>query len=616
VLSVALFGCGGAPQKPPEQPRPPVAPKPAPVVETADLSPVAAPSGLFVVGRLKRPTALADTVAHWAGVPLGLRDVLPFAAKDLDNVLLWDAPVELAVAAAPSGRKGVVETGVSVGLTGTEQALAAARQGGYEVKRLGPEIYAVGGTPHLSCAIAPAVGSAAARVVCSHRAAELEDLLPYMTRGLPNEPLGQRDLELELRVEPLRQRFATELGSARLFAGFVVREFQLDSPRFDTALSDAAYGLADELVALSHDVNSVRLEATVDDQKHLVDMDVSLALGDQKSFVARALAERGKHAGPPPEEFWKLPRDAESAGYTQPFEPATYERLSAGITELADAYLEHAKVGKATRERVSRVVQTCLRWDGENERASGRDAVPPAKGAKVGGSSEWTLTRVEHPPATLKGVLADLLGILGDKELRGMLARSLKVSDKELPVGSMVPLRGAGVPAGTRALVVKMPSELGPLVGRSFGLSPKDGGTPPRELAIAVIPQGTSALVATAETPEVLGARVGAALSGKSVTLGTRSDIASMRTLNASSAGFFTLLGVLSGALGHGASNPSEVAAGLPNHAAVPMVIDFTVDPQTGAKATWHMTVPAGVFQDLPGLIPLIAASVAEHSAP
>ncbi len=616
MLSVALFGCGGAPQKPPEQPHAPVAPKPAPVVETADLSPVAAPSGLFVVGRLKRPTALADTVAHWAGVPLGLRDLLPFAAKDLDNVLLWDAPVELAVAATPSGRKGVLEMGVSVGLTGTEQALAAARRGGYEVKRLGPEIYAVGGTPHVSCAIAPAVGSAAARLVCSHRAAELEDLLPYMTRGLPNEPLGERDLELELRAEPLRQRFATELGSARLFAGFVVRELQLDSPRFDSALSDTAYALADELVALTHDVNTVRLEATVDDQKHLVDVAGSLSLGDHKSFVARVLADRGKHGGPPPEDFWKLPADAESAGYTDAFDPATYERLSSGVVELADAYLEHAKVGKVTRERVTRVVQTCLRWDGANVRASGRDAVPPAKGAKVAGSSEWTLTRVEHPPATLKGVLDDLTGILGDRELRATIARSLKVSDKELPSGRMVPLRAPGVPAGTRALVVKLPSELGPLVGRSFGLAAKDDATPPREFAIAVIPTGTSALVVTAESTQVLGTRAGGLLAGKGTTLATRSELSTMRTLDASSAGFFTLLGVLSGALGHGMSNPSEVAAGLPNHAAVPMIVDFAVDPQSGSKATWHMTIPAGVFQDLPGLLPLVAASMAEHSAP
>jgi hypothetical protein len=105
-------------------------------------------------------------------------------------------------------------------------------------------------------------------------------------------------------------------------------------------------------------------------------------------------------------------------------------------------------------------------------------------------------------------------------------------------------------------------------------------------------------------------------LGGTGATLATRSDLASLRTLDASSAGFFTLLDLLSGALGQGLANPSEVAAGLPNHASVPMLTDFTVEPQTGSKATWHLTVPAAVFQDVPGLVPFVAASVADHSAP
>lgn len=615
MLSLALFACGGAPQKPAAEPRPAALPKPAPVVETADLSPVAAPSGLFVVGRLKRPTTLADTVAHWAGMPVGVRDVLPFA-KDLDNVLLWDAPVELAVAAAPSGHRGIVEAGVSVGLTGTEQALAAARRAGYDVKQLAPETYAVGGTPHVTCAIAPAVGSAAARLVCTHRSAELDDLLPYMTRGLPNEPLGQRDVEFELRVEPLRQRFASEIGSARLFAGFVVRELQLDSPRFDTALSDSAYALADEFVALTHDMDTMRFEGTVDDQKRLVDLDFSVAFTDHKAWITRVLAERGKHESAPPDDFWKLPADAETGTYSTAYDPAINEKVSAGVGELADAYLERQKVGKATRARAARLFKLWFDWDGANVSASGTDDEPPAKGAKVAESSDWRLIRVDHPPAELKGALADLLGILSDHELRAELARALKVTDKELPSGRMVPLRAAGVPAGTRALVVKLPSELESLFGRSFGLTPKENATEPHEFAIAVIPNGTSALVATAENVEVLGARAGGLLAGKGPTLATRSELASMRALDASSAGYWTLLDLVSRGLGHRVSSPREVAAGLPNHAAAPMVIDFSVDKQTGSKATWHMTIPAGVFQDLPGLVPLIAASVGDRAKP
>ncbi|HTQ06148.1 MAG TPA: hypothetical protein VMI54_19940, partial [Polyangiaceae bacterium] len=393
-------------------------------------------------------------------------------------------------------------------------------------------------------------------------------------------------------------------------------EVQLDSPRFDTALSDAAYALADELVALVHDVDTVRVEATVDDQKRLIDLDFSAVFGDQKAWSSRALAERGKHEGAPPDEFWKLPADAQSAGYTEGSDPATYERLGAGIGELADAYLEHEKVSKATRERVTRLLQTYFRWDGEDVRATGSDPEPAAKGAKSAGNSDWLLVRVDHPPATLKGSPADLLGILDDRELRATVARALKVSEKDLPSGRMVPLHAPGVPAGTKALVIKLPTELGPLFGHSMGLAAKDAAPSPHEFAIAVVPSGTEALVATAQSTPVLAARLGEALSGKAPTLATRTDLAPMRELDATSAGFTTLLGIVTSAAGRNGSNPGQVAASLPHRATAPLIVDFWIDPQTGRKARWHLAIPAGVFEDLPGLLPLFAASFADHSTP
>src|SRR5689334_25144364 len=168
-----VTACGGEAARPPAVA--PTAPssRSEPVVETADLSPVARPPSVFLVGRLKRPTKLADTVAAWAGVPIGLRDLLPFAAKDLESALAWDAPVEVAVGVAPSDHRGTVEQAFSVGLTGLEPALNVARQQGYEVKRIGPEIYAVGGTKRLSCALAPALGPTSARPACGRRSADL-----------------------------------------------------------------------------------------------------------------------------------------------------------------------------------------------------------------------------------------------------------------------------------------------------------------------------------------------------------------------------------------------------------------------------------------------------------
>src|SRR5262245_48061987 len=98
ALALTCAACGGAATPPPQGPAtPPPASKPAPLVETPDLSPVPAPAGLFVVGRINRPTTLTDTVARWAGLPVGLRQVLPLSGKDLDAAIAWDAPIELAV---------------------------------------------------------------------------------------------------------------------------------------------------------------------------------------------------------------------------------------------------------------------------------------------------------------------------------------------------------------------------------------------------------------------------------------------------------------------------------------------------------------------------------------
>jgi hypothetical protein len=614
VLLVALVSCGGAPAHAPEAPKPPPPPKPAPVVETADLSPVSAPAGLFVVGRLKRPTALTDTLAGWAGVPLGLRDVVPLAGKDLSSVVAWDAPVEVAAVVAPSGRRGLVEAGISIGLTSTERALTVANGLGHELKRLGPETYELGDIPHVKCAIAPAIGSAMARLVCSHRREELEDMLPYMTRGLPNEPLGQRDLELELRVEPLRQRFASELGSARLFSSFVVRELQLDAPRFDTALSDTSYALADEFVALVRDLDTLRVEATVDDQKRELVGDLSIVFGDHKSWTATAFAERANHAGPPPDKFFALPADAASANYCYAHDPAVYERLSAGLVELVEAYLEHEKVGKATRERIARVIQAYFRWDGLGVTASGTDAVQAGTKDEKLTSSSWTLMRLEDVPPALKSLLPDLVAIFSDRELRALAARTLKLEEKELPTARLVPLKGAGVPAGTRALVVKSPSDLGPLIGRSFGLGDKpEKGSPPSEHVLAVVVNGSSAVVGTAESAQVLGTRIGQAIAGKGATLATRSDLQPIRELSANCAGFATLLALLGGSMAE-LGNPNQAVATLPHHGQAPMFLDFKVEPPTAANARWHLRVPAGVFEDLPGLLPLLTGVLLSHS--
>ncbi len=603
AVGLLVVGCGGEAARPAVVPAP-SAPRSQPLVERADLSPVARPSSIFLVGRIKRPTKLVDTVARWAGVPVGLRDLLPFAAKDLEAALAWDAPVEVAVGVAPSGQRGIVEQAFSVGLTGLDAALDVARRQGYEVKQIGPEIYSVSGAKRLSCALSPALGPTSARLVCGRRSADLEHLMPYMTRGLPTEAIGERDLELELRAEPLRQRFASEIGSTRLLAGLGVRRLSVDSPRFDRALSDVLYATADELVALAHDLDTLRLQGTVDEQRRVIDADVSVTLSDSKSFSAKVLQDGAKRQGGAPDEFFALPADAEAGGYAAGRDPQLLAGIKASVTELADAYLEHEKIGKATRERVSRVIGLYLGLVGKSVNAEGSGAT---KDEKARGS--YQIMRLDGASALWKGAAADMAAILGDRELRALLARRLKTDDKSLPTARLVPLRGAGVPAGTQAVVLKLPTGMGPLAGRALGLGTKTAtGDEPTERVMAVVPQGSDMIVGTAEEPKELAKRLAQALAGKELTLATRLDLAPMRTFNAHAAAFTTMARLL-GAFGDLGVSVPEVVLGLPNGGRIPLFIQVIGEGGARPKGTLRASVPAGFFEDLPALVPLLAAS-------
>ena len=615
MLALACASCGGAATPPPAPPAAAApAAKPAPLVETPDLSPVAAPPGLFVLGRINRPTSLADTVARWAGLPVGLRQVLPLAGKDLDAAIAWDAPIELAVTVPPSGKRSV-HAAVSLGLTGTGPAVNLARQQGYEVKRIAPETYLVTGGSPLHCAIAPALGPTSARLVCAHRELELDELLPYLTRGLPTTALGQKDLTIELRMEPVRQRFAAEIGSARLFAGFAVRELSLDSPRFDTAVSDAVYATADELVALSHDLDIVRLEGRLDEQKHEATLELALSFRDHKSWVASVVGDASHPGGPAPDSFFALPEDADDGGYAQGRDPHLFDGVRRSGLELADAYLEHQKVGKASRERMARLIQSYLGLDGAFVSAQGSALIAKSPRDKAGPPprSGWTVTRQSAPPATLKSAAADLVGLLGDRDFRAALARSLKTDEKSLPTARAVPLRGPGIPAGTIAATVKVPQGIAQTLTGAIGWKSRKGDDDEGfEVALAIVPSGTDAVFAYAPNVKELGARVGQALSPKGETLAKRTELERMRHFSAARAGFVTLAYVLGGTtFGQRLPNPEAALAALPHHGQSPIFLEWVTEPGAAPKGVWRTTVTGGVFEDLPGLVPLFATALA-----
>src|SRR5450432_1602083 len=299
----SLFGCGGSSGKP--------AASPAPVVsavakeEPPDLAPVPAPPELFAIARFKNPQTAIETVSSWANFPFKVEAALPAELRGLGPVLAWDAPLELAVMLDPLGEGKVPEplSVLSVGLTSLDGALDFARAQGQSVRRLRPGVYRVGDSEDVACTVGVAVGSAPARLVCGHRAHDVDGLFNYATRGLPNEPLPDLDFQIELRLDPVKKKYAAELGSARLLGGFLLREVQIDNPRFDRALSDVAYALIDETLALVHDLDKVTIDANIDRARNLVNVRCDVKFSGQQAWLSQALAEAVPMSAPPPDAF-------------------------------------------------------------------------------------------------------------------------------------------------------------------------------------------------------------------------------------------------------------------------------------------------------------------------
>jgi hypothetical protein len=613
LVALSTAACGGA-AKPASAPAAAPVASVAPAPDAPDLSPVAAPAGLVGVGRLSRPLALGENVARWAGLPVSLRQMLPEKFKDLDSAIAWDAPVEFAVVLSEKMGRDPVGAVITIGVTSERAALDAAQARGFAVERLSGGIHSVdSGSTH--CALAPALGSAKTRLVCGSRRSALNELLPYATRGLPNEKLGTHDLEVQFRAQPVRDRFGQQLGSARLLAGMLVRQFALDDQRFDRAFSDATYATADELVALIQELDTLHLQGSLDDSKREISLELALRFNGKKSWAANLFAESQKQSGPAPAAFWKLPADSISGGYSHGLGAAPFEGMHASVAEIADAFLEYEKVGKPARDRARRVLDAYFLAT-TGSRVTGEGSSSDAATAKPG-EAGFMLSRVDAPAAKLREVLPDLQGLINDPGFRKLLARRTRMEEKLLPTAKLAPLQGAGVPAGTRALTITVRPELKARIQKMLtrGKEETSEAGVPLTHVIAIIPDEAGAVIGVAGTQKELALRLGAYASGKGPTLTEQKELAELRGLNVNAAQFTTLLSLYSRFLDPAPAEVGKLSSTLPNRGRAPILGTYVAEGTGPVTARIRFRVPSGVFEDLPAALPALMSSKAASGA-
>ncbi len=588
-----------------------------------DLSPVAPPKELFLLGRIKNPAAVMDVAASWAKLPMDWRRELSKAEPGVDQVLHWDAPVEVAAALDPGGRGDVPQpfAVVSVGLRGLEPALDLVRRSGESVRQVRAGVYRVGrGGP--SCVLAASVGPAPARIVCGDREEDLDALLPYATRGLPNENLGTKDLRIELRAEPWRRNYAAELRQAKTLATpFVLRKMSLDDARFDRPLADAVHALTDEALALVEDVDLVRLDASVNKGAGHADAVFSAKFRGTNSWVVTSLVQAAARANTAPKAFFNLPKDATAASYSVATDPKRGEPIRRNLGELLDGFLAHSKVPKRLRDQASSLLDEM--WVTESGSVYARGEVPGLPVPKDRFSAQereqlrvgfgWHIAAIEEPMKKYKTYLDRILKLYNDRQLRAMVQKEMHIKPNEWPKARV--RGGRGLPAGSLVYELTLPGELFKDFGDGRGPGKAGKALP---IVFVLVPDGKRTWFGLSADEKRLIERLSIAKKGDAAkTLASRAGLSKMRSRKAISQGFFSLMTFLGSVRSSmmGFANPSSVREiekvlnAMPNHGETPMLTGFTVSRGSKPELRWTITVPKEVFADLGALGPAIAAS-------
>ncbi len=357
-LAMAV-GCGGAPNASTPLVSPPVPVKPErPRPAEPDRSPVAAPAGLFAVGRVRAPARLVDRVLEWAALPLDWRRLLASEGKGLAKVVDLDVPIEFAAALVSDGSDGEPTplAVISAGLSSLDDAVAVLREAGVDLSEEKPGVYRLDPNGDTSCAIAVALGSSPARVVCSDEAG-LAALLPFAARGLPTMAISEADVSLQLMAKPAQERFAPELRRMRqAIVPWLLREFSLDSPSFDRALVEALQGGANELFTVIEHADKLTLEARLDESRQSLAVEAALTMRSSNSVLSQTVTEFASRAAVPSPRFWGLPSDAESVSWSDWGGTRGTDALRESAVGLLQGWLEHQGIDKSAIQGVPHLV--------------------------------------------------------------------------------------------------------------------------------------------------------------------------------------------------------------------------------------------------------------------
>jgi hypothetical protein len=583
---------------------------------------------------------LTKVLASWVSLPFepGMIDALQ---PGLSQAIAMDAPVEFAVvlpdggASSPNTKPELI---VTLGLSSTDKARALLEEHiGQKLVERSASTYVTPEDAKFHCAIAPALGKAASRFVCSDRMPALDHLLPYATRGLPLENLGSSDLHAELRFEPLRQHFGAALRMGRTVAvPTILKTLSLADARFDRPLADVAHAVGDELLDLFEDVDRIAFDIGASAKPEQLEAKMTFAYRGRASLISRMTGEYAHRMSAPNAQFYDLPADATFAAYIAASDPKLADRPRALTEALVEGLLAHFEVAAGLRRDVRTAFETLFNVNSPMVMAYGNAATSekgtPSATDRLSMALGWRVYGLESPAEPLKAALKTATKLNTDKAFRrgidelasrldssSDVAAKPKTKDKKTNPSDWIKLRNkvvAGMPAGSDVLTVEFtPEATKEILNVRRGKHAKPNAVAePVQAMLAVVPDGTRTWIVFAMDDKTLLDRSKAVLASSTVAkLSTRTDIAELRGQAVNQAGFATLSsakGWLQVAMlerGKAAKDADALLSSVPHHGNTPMpyrVVIVGDDKRQSVELTTK--IPRAVFDDAAAAVPTL----------
>ncbi|MCH2108903.1 MAG: hypothetical protein MK135_06210 [Polyangiaceae bacterium] len=417
VLGSSLVGCGSSAKEAATAAQETASAKKSSQPALPPLEEAVEPPRIVLKARVRNPRTLAEDIGATLGLPLRFEQLVSKAAgtKQKDLLPFWEDDVAVEVVAALPTAVGAPPLIIwSAGIRDKSGFLETLAAQGIEVMD-GPENNQHFAPGESFCALGRSLGASAERVACANTEEALGQLLPYALRGLPAEELDGAAMAADISLAPAKETYEQYFGMARQWAIIGAQRLYVGQELFDSAVSEVATSLAQELVDYIHDLDGIafRLHSSGTEYR-------AVAVAEHKStssWLAQAASYSAQHDTSLPAGLGELPQSAETVMYGHSLPQERFAKFFRLAADLLEGWALHQKFSPASAARLRKLTASLQVLLSDSILAEGAEKSPEDAST----DEYWRLSASEVPLKSQYEFWNTLMDVLGDAELKKYL---------------------------------------------------------------------------------------------------------------------------------------------------------------------------------------------------